>query len=107
MLCVVYVCDDRNIHTRAYTHIVHRIALREEFLLKQTSSLVNTMTLVDSGLLSKNLKKLVKTPLAARFNARDYTIYIRTTQKGRARERDKGDTYMHLETHTDTYLSCK
>jgi len=31
MLCVVYVCDDRNIHTRAHTYIhVHREIGREE-----------------------------------------------------------------------------
>lgn len=41
-------------YTHAHTRTsVHRIALREELLLKQTSSLVNTTTaLVDSGLLS-------------------------------------------------------
>lgn len=38
MLCVVYVCDDRNIHTRAHTYIhVHRgIKRRKERVMGET-----------------------------------------------------------------------
>lgn len=32
MLCVVYVCDDRNIHTRAHTYIHRGIERKKERL---------------------------------------------------------------------------